>query len=104
MKTCKDIETPIEEAFLMSLISDLKDIDYILRNEIPINMTKDDELDFLNAEICFFCQKDLLNDKVRDHDHINGKYRGAAHKTCNLIYSKPVNFIPIFFHNLGGNI
>lgn len=32
---------------------------------------------------------------------ILGKYRGAAHNSCNLNYKLP-KFIPIFFHNLSG--
>ena len=39
--------------------------------------------------------------KVRDHDHLTGKYRGAAHSICNL-NSKVPRFIPVFFHNLSG--
>ena len=27
--------------------------------------------------------------KVRDHCHYMGKYRGAAHKICNLRYNTP---------------
>ena len=27
--------------------------------------------------------------KVRDHCHYTGKYRGAAHKICNLMYNTP---------------
>ena len=27
--------------------------------------------------------------KVRDHCHHTGKYRGAAHNICNLIYKTP---------------
>ena len=38
-------------------------------------------------------------DKVRDHCHYTGKYRGPAHNSCNLKYKIP-NFIPIVFHNL----
>ena len=26
----------------------------------------------------------MRKDKVIDHDHITGKYRGAAHSSCNL--------------------
>ena len=36
--------------------------------------------------------------KVRDHCHFTGKYRGAAHNTCNLRYKIPKN-IPVICHN-----
>ena len=36
--------------------------------------------------------------KVRDHCHYTGKYRGAAHDTCNLRY-KIRKEIPVVFHN-----
>ncbi|VVC43643.1 Ribonuclease H-like domain [Cinara cedri] len=39
--------------------------------------------------------------KVRDHDYLTGKYRGAAHSICNLNYKVP-RFIPVFFHNISG--
>ena len=41
------------------------------------------------------------NEKVRDHCHFTGRYRGAAHNSCNLKYRKP-KFIPVVFHNLSG--
>ncbi|XP_065679834.1 uncharacterized protein LOC136094149 [Hydra vulgaris] len=56
---------------------------------------------FDNAKICHICEKDLNEDRVRDHCHITGKYRGAAHNKCNLNYKIPT-FIPVFFHNLSG--
>ena len=39
-----------------------------------------------------------LYDKVRDHCHYNGKFRGAAHNISNLRYKEPKK-IPIVFHN-----
>ena len=39
--------------------------------------------------------------KVRDHCHITGKYRGAAHVKCNLNF-KITDKIPVIFHNLRG--
>ena len=36
--------------------------------------------------------------KVRDHCHHTGKYRGAAHSICNLRYKIPKE-IPVVFHN-----
>ena len=41
------------------------------------------------------------DEKVRDHCHNTGKYRGAAHQKCNLWYAIP-NYIPAVFHNLSG--
>ena len=48
---------------------------------------------------CWICKGELNNDKVRDHCHFTGRYRGAAHNSCNLKYRKP-NFTPVTFHNL----
>ena len=39
-----------------------------------------------------------LYQKVRDHCHYTGKFRGAAHSICNLCYKVPKN-IPVVFHN-----
>ena len=51
------------------------------------------------------CNKKFMNkDKLIDHDHITGKYRGAAHSSCNLklrIDPDKVK-IHVFFHNLRG--
>ena len=46
----------------------------------------------------------MKKDKVIDHDHITGKYRGAAHSSCNLkLRIDPDKIkIPVFFHNLRG--
>ena len=38
--------------------------------------------------------------KVKDHCHYTGKFRGAAHSICNLRYKVPKN-IPIVIHNAG---
>ena len=56
--------------------------------------------------LCHICKKIIdpnseKDYKVRDHDHISGEYRGAAHNLCNLHFRfKPQ--IPVFFHNLKG--
>ena len=38
---------------------------------------------------------------MRDHDHLTGRFRGAAHSSCNLRNHKTLK-IPIFFHNFRG--
>ena len=59
-------------------------------------------------ETCLFCAEPLLvpnfKDSVRDHDHMTGKYRGAAHNECNLkLKLNPKTMpIPVVFHNLEG--
>lgn len=38
------------------------------------------------------------NGKVADYCHQTGKYRGAAHSSCNIRFQTP-NFVPIIMHN-----
>ena len=66
-------------------------------------LTTEELRKFLQAEICWICQKKFKKDekKVRDHDHFTGKFRGAAHNQCNLQFKKP-QFTPVIFHNLSG--
>ncbi|CAH1099545.1 unnamed protein product [Psylliodes chrysocephalus] len=65
----------------------------------PLTQEEQDAYD--TATICHICEKPFnsTNKKVRDHCHLSGIYRNAAHNSCNLNYKQP-NFIPVFFHNL----
>ena len=47
---------------------------------------------FQQSTICWLCENPLGEDTVRDHDHLTGKYRGAAHNRCNL-NCKKVKFV-----------
>ena len=49
-------------------------------------LTKDEEDSYDKKNTCHICMKDLDSDKVKDHCYFTGKYRGAAHNTCNLKY------------------
>ena len=73
-----------------------KIIDFKKKTMIPL--TKEDDDDYNKENTCYICKKDFNNDKVRDNCHFTGKYRGAAHNTCNLRYKIPKN-IPVIFHN-----
>ena len=73
---------------------------YFKNSKKDIIMKQKDEEDFRNINICRFCEKEILSDKVRDHCHLTGKYRGPAHSKCNInVTQKQSNFIPFIFHN-----
>ena len=77
-----------------------KDVKYIsnIRKENMIFGKKEAE-DFNNATDCWICKGELGPDKVRDHCHLTGRYRGAPHNQCNLKYRK-LPFTPVVIHNL----
>ena len=65
-------------------------------------ITPDEQKAFEKATACWIFHRDLdKGSGVRYHCHFSGKYRGAAHNSCNLKYRKP-KFTPVVFHNLSG--
>ena len=64
-------------------------------------MTNEDEDIYENSDICWICKQELNLDKVRDHCHVTGRFRGAAHNKCNINLRLPRK-LPIIFHNLQG--
>ena len=88
------------DVFIKWLEDDVKIISE-LGNE-PMKITPEEQEQFNQASHCWICGNFInLKDKVRDHCHFTGRYRGAAHNKCNLKFSKPNN-ISVFFHNLSG--
>ena len=67
----------------------------------PLRLTSAEQKSFEEANICHICSCELKKDKVRDHCHFTGQYRGAAHNKCNLMCKKP-KVLPVIFHNLQG--
>ena len=49
-------------------------------------MTKEDNEDCENSTKCWIYSNDYIDTdvKVRDHCHINGKYRNSGHRDCNI--------------------
>ena len=88
-----------EQVFLKYLEEDIKMIANIPKKNIIFG--KKEEERYNKETRCWICKGELNNDKVRDHCHYTGRYRGAAHNKCNLDYRKP-NFTPVVFHNLSG--
>ena len=69
-----------------------------------IKLTGEDQYRHDNRKLCFLCKRPFSEVvkmnyiKVRDHCHYTGKYRVAAHKICNLMYSTPREIL-VIFHN-----
>ena len=60
--------------------------------------------EYSKSKKCHICLKPINSSKdpnIRDDCHYSGKYRGPAHKSCNLNYKVP-SYIPVVFHNLSG--
>ena len=81
--------------------------------KIIIPLTTKEKIYHNKQKVCYICKKEFDNNdtarsslerndkkqqKVRDHCHYTGKYRGAAHNICNLRYKIPKE-IPVVFHN-----
>ena len=89
-KFCKDLRTHAT-----------KIINYEKKKMIPL--TRKDKICHNKQKICYICKNEFNNNdkkqqKVRDHCHYTGKYRGAAHNIYNLRYNVPKE-IPVVFHN-----
>ena len=56
---------------------------------------EEEEEQFQSSNTWWICGKLIDDDdeKIRDHCHVTGKFRGAAHWNCN---------VPVIFHNLRG--
>ena len=66
-------------------------------------MSEEEEEQFQSSNTCWICEKLIDDDeeKVRDHCHATGTFRGAAHWSCN-INLQLTKSVPVIFHNLRG--
>ena len=66
-------------------------------------MSEKQEHLFQQSNSCWICENliDHDDEKVRDHCHVTGKLRGAAHWSCNINFQLTKK-VPVIFHNLRG--
>ena len=89
--------------FIKAILNDYEYCKKIMKKRFNKNliMSKKEEEKFQLSNTCLICEK--LNDgdheKVGDHCHVTGKFRCAAHLSCNLQLTKKV---PVIFHNFRG--
>ena len=87
------------DTFINWLESDVREIANLENKDMIF--TPENEKEFINALNCWICGEYMGNDRVRDHCHFTGKFRGAACNSCNLKLRRQNN-ISVFFHNLSG--
>ena len=90
------------EKFVEWIEEDVKDVANI--SDVEMIISSDELKQFNEATKCWICNEefdDTDDEKVKDHCHYTGRFRGAAHNSCNLKYKKP-KLIPVVFHNLSG--
>lgn len=87
--------------FAKELMETAEKIAKKLRKEEKINISDAEEAAFQTCTRCHICRGKIeVNEtKVRDHCHLTGEFRGAAHQACNLLYETSKT-IPVVFHNL----
>ena len=102
LKRAKDETEKLPQDFIRELISCVKQAHLSLPKKEMFPLTNQEWKSFREAEVCWLCRKGFERGnltKVRDHCHFSGKFRGAAHASCNLKFKRP-KFTPVFFHNL----
>ena len=87
------------DTFINWLESDVREIANLENKDMIF--TPENEKEFINASNCWLCGEYMGNDRVRDHCHFTGKFRGAACNSCNLKLKRQNN-ISVYFHNLAG--
>ena len=102
MYTKRSEDEDVSQIFVERLEYDIRRL-YHRYYKFPKKMflTEEDLDKFEKATKCHICDKPLGKDRVRDHCHLTGKFRGAAHNGCNINYKIP-KFFPVIFHNLSG--
>jgi hypothetical protein len=99
--------TDVTEWLLQRLLGYQEMCVKFLFDEKRMIFTANDCAAHVAARTCYICEKpfDISgkkgDQKVRDHDHVSGAYRGAAHSSCNLLKRRQRK-IPVFFHNFRG--
>ena len=73
-----------------------------------IALTDEENKSYEKQKVCYICKKEFSTDdnhknafkyqKVKDHCHYTGKFRGVVHNICDLRYKTPT-IIPAVFHN-----
>ena len=95
--------TDCNEWYVKEMLKLEQEANKYFKTNLELQITPEEEESFKLTEECWLCEEPFTEDKVRDHDHLTGKYRGAAHNICNInCKQRSSSFVPIFFHYFSG--
>ena len=99
-QTVQSTRSPAAD-MLLSLFQVHEAVDLFTSVHEPMDMSTEDTAAFEAAAVCHVCRQAFgsSDDKVRDHNHLTGRYRGAAHQACNRMY-RPTSWLTVVMHNL----
>ena len=89
--------------FINGVIEDSKYCSDVIKDILTkeLVMTKKDNADFKNSTKCWIYDNEYIDNdvKITDHCHITGKYRGSAHRDCDI--NRKLNHkTPVVLYNL----
>ena len=77
----------VAQIFIDTLEKHIKDIYKKFKFPKIMVLTMHDKMVYDISTLCHICNEELGQDRVRDHCHLSGKFRGAAHEICNLKFN-----------------
>ena len=91
--------------FIQSIFKEYSYCRSVIKNHFNKNlvMTAEENEEFERSNICWICGKliEIGDNKVKDHCHITGKYRGSCHWSYNNNLKTSKKLV-VIFHNLKG--
>ena len=75
--------------FIKAILKEYECCKKVMKKHFNKNLIMiEEEEQFQSSNPCWICEKLIDNDdeKVRDHDHITGKFGRAAHWSCNIFF------------------
>ena len=75
--------------FIKAILKEYQYCKKVMKKHFNKNLImSEEEEQFQSSNTCWICEKLIDDDdeKVRDHCHITGKFRGAAHCSCNILF------------------